>query len=266
MQEAMERVIATMWDRYSEPLSLTEMADTAILSRFHFSRVFRTMTGTSPCRFLAAVRLYKAKNLLLETSLSVTDISYMVGYNSLGTFTSRFTWSVGASPARYRLLSHVGMPLVPSYSSPNDARPTGVVNGLVNMPDTGAPLRVYIAAFDSPIAQGLPTSCDVLDSSGPYHLGSMPPGDWFIRAAAVATTDVDPRPWIRRPLFVGECHRITVRPGHSGKIDLDMHPVGPLDLPILLALPELDSVSFPEAEPAPDLRPHTAGEVVMQPG
>src|SRR5579859_5367880 len=108
MQAAIERAIDTMWARYHEPLSLADIADTAILSKFYFSRVFRNFTGTSPGRFLTAIRLSKAKQLLLETSLSVAEISYMVGYNSLGTFTSRFTHSVGVSPARYRALSQAG--------------------------------------------------------------------------------------------------------------------------------------------------------------
>jgi len=95
MQAAVERAIKSMWERYDEPLTLAELADAAILSRFYFSRVFRNVTGTSPGRFLTAIRLYKAKNLLLSTSLSVTELSYRVGYNSLGTFTTRFTKSVG---------------------------------------------------------------------------------------------------------------------------------------------------------------------------
>ena len=78
MQSAVERVITNMWERYDEPLSLEEMADMAVFSRFYFSRVRRSITGTSPGRFLTAIRLYRAKNLLLETTMSVTDISYQV--------------------------------------------------------------------------------------------------------------------------------------------------------------------------------------------
>src|SRR3954453_10028451 len=110
MQKAVEREISIMWDRYHEPLSLDAMAGSAFLSRFHFSRIFRSATGTSPGRFLAAIRLYKAKNLLLETDMSVTDIAYEVGYNSLGTFISRFTRSVGVPPSRYRWLAEHGIP------------------------------------------------------------------------------------------------------------------------------------------------------------
>ncbi len=79
-QLAVQQSISAMWNRHGEQLSLDELADCAILSKFYFSRVFRSATGTSPGRFLTAIRLFKTKNLLLETSLHVTDIAYRVGY------------------------------------------------------------------------------------------------------------------------------------------------------------------------------------------
>lgn len=248
MQAAVERAIQVMWDRYDEPLTLSEMASAASLSRFHFSRVFRSLTGTSPCRFLAAVRLSKAKDILLQSSRNVTDIAYDVGYNSLGTFTSRFTKSVGVSPARYRQLSRSGMP-APLPAAVPGAR--GVVQGLVGSPATATatPLRIYIGAFDSPIAQGMPVACDVLDAPGPFRLDAVPDGSWFIRAAAVALRDVDPRPWIRRPLFVGAVEPLHIRREKSVDLDLELHPLGLLDLPVLVALPELDGASLPEVAP-----------------
>jgi AraC family transcriptional regulator len=248
-QHAVERAILTMWRRYHEPLSLTELADTAILSKFYFSRVFRSVTGTSPVRFLTAVRLAKAKRLLLETSLSVTDIAYGVGYNSLGTFTSRFTRSVGASPAKYRMLSDVGIPAISSpFALANPLR-FGTVTGKVTLPTTDVPVRVYIGAFNSPVVEGMPTSCDILDSSGFYELPRLPEGEWFIRAAAVAVRNVDPRPWLRTPLYVGSSRPVIVRGNSSFDIDLAMRRFTSLDLPVLLALPELDSRHLPELVP-----------------
>jgi len=253
MQKAIEQAIATMWDRYDQPLSLSEVADTAILSRFYFSRVFRTVTGTSPGRFLAAIRLQRAKNILLESSLSVTDISYRVGYNSPGTFTSRFTSSVGMSPTRYRWMSHVGMAPLPEQEMPAQAiapkaadRGFGAVHGRLGMPQTDTPMRIYVGAFNGPIAQGLPVSCDILESSGSYLLNAVPAGTWYIRAVAVAVRDVDPRPWARRPLLVGAGNPVEIRSGIAVNVDITMHPTCALDLPVLLALPELDSRLVPE--------------------
>lgn len=244
LKEAVERAISSMWAHYDEPLSLDDIADAAILSKFYFSRVFRSVTGTSPGRFLTAVRLYKAKNLLLETSLTVTDISYQVGFNSLGTFTTRFTYSVGVSPARFRSLSYLGLP--PPRTSDTDGRgQTGTTHGTVVLPSNEAPLRIYVGAFSSPIVEGVPESCDILTGlpddcrEHRYRLLSVPVGKWFIRAVGVRHIDVDPRPWARQPLFVGSAP-VTVRADRDVEVDVAMRAVSRTDLPILLALPELD--------------------------
>src|SRR4026209_2039580 len=90
-RRAVERVITNARERLSEPISLHDMSRVAYLSAFHFNRVFHEITGLPPAKFIAAMRLDEAKRLLLNTHLSITDICYDVGYNSLGTFTRRFT-------------------------------------------------------------------------------------------------------------------------------------------------------------------------------
>jgi AraC family transcriptional regulator len=106
MNSAVDRAVNCIWERYGDPLSLADMARSAMLSRFHFARVFEKQTGVSPGRFLAAVRIYQAKRLLLLSSMSVAGVSSAVGYGSLGSFTSHFTDSVGISPDRFRHASH----------------------------------------------------------------------------------------------------------------------------------------------------------------
>jgi len=239
VQKAVERVITNMWERYDEPLSLEEMADMAVFSRFYFSRVFRSITGTSPGRFLTAIRLYKAKNLLLETSTSVTDISYQVGYNSPGTFSSRFTRSVGISPARYRYLSETG---IPAPTCQGGAGPDiGGVRGTLTARDAGVPTRVYVALFDSTIAQGAPLACAVLDGGGNFELATVPDGQCYLHATAVALHNLDPRPWLRRPLLLSTARPVRVVAGRSVTANVDLRPPRLTDLPILAALPELDS-------------------------
>jgi AraC family transcriptional regulator len=239
VQTAVERVITNMWDRYDEPLSLEEMAGMAVFSRFYFSRVFRSITGTSPGRFLTAIRLYKAKNLLLETSMSVTDISYQVGYNSPGTFSSRFTRSVGISPARYRYLSEAGIP-APESPVPAEHQ-VGAVQGSVTAPEPGAPTRVYVSLFDSTIPQGTPIACAILDGTGSYELPAVPEGQWFLHATAVAVHNLDPRPWMRKPVFLAASRPVKVVAGRTATAHVELRPPRLTDLPILLALPELDS-------------------------
>ncbi|MFC4032427.1 helix-turn-helix transcriptional regulator [Streptomyces polygonati] len=238
---AIERTITIMWNRYADPLTLEELAEAAIFSKFYYSRVFRDVTGTSPGRFLSAIRLFMAKRHLLETPSSVTEISYRVGYNSLGTFTSRFTRSVGISPAKYRFLAEGGLPQIMPFGMSCPDQRLSSISGLLTIPDGYGPLRVYVGAFNTPIVEGLPQSCDILDGAGPFQL-SIPDGEWFVRAAAVPTGDQEPDggPRIRTPPLIGAAWPVTVAGGHAYTSDVQLRPVGPFDLPILLALPELD--------------------------
>lgn len=241
MHKEVERAITTMWDRYGEPLTLADLARSAILSKFYFSRVFRTATGTTPGRFLSAIRLHKAKNFLLSSSLSVTDISYQVGYNSTGTFTSRFTRSVGLTPTRYRMQAlHDAAPPVPLPHAAGGPD-TAAIRGFVRLPADTPPSRVHIGTFTGPLAEGVPSSHTVVDGSGPFLLTGIPAGTWHVIAVAVATHGLDPRPWKRWPVAVGSGPLVTARPGAELEAEIAMHAPSLLDTPVLLALPELDT-------------------------
>lgn len=260
-----------MWEHYNEPLSLDDLADTAILSKFYFARVFRSITGTTPARFLTAIRLYQAKKLLHQTSFNVTDIVYMVGFNSLGTFTTRFSKSVGMTPSRFRSLSHSGFPNF-SPTGTTGHPPTIAVGGTVVLPPTSTPLRIYVGAFSSPIVEGIPVSCDIIDvpANGDrmrrFRLDAVPAGEWHVRATAVAVrwADVDPRPWARHPLFVGAGKPLVKPSDRNLNFRIPMRVMDLIDVPILLALPELDNRSFLEpmqstrSTPQPAVRWHKA--------
>ena len=88
---ATEQIVSWMREHLDQEISMEEMAEKAGVTPFHFLRTFRRWTGVTPALFLSALRLEEAKRLLLTTDRSVTDICFDVGYNSLGTFTTRFT-------------------------------------------------------------------------------------------------------------------------------------------------------------------------------
>lgn len=265
VNSAIERAVARIWEGYSEPLSLSDIASSAILSRFHFSRVFRDATGVSPVRFLFAVRIYQAKRLLASTSLSVTDISLAVGYNSLGSFTNRFTDSVGASPTRFRRMCRDGIrPLVgaPSVKAGHD----GTVIGTVRLPAEYRPARVYVGVFQTPIVQCRPLSWTIVQAGdgepAHYRLTGVPPGDWFIRAVAAADS-TDPEPWTRRSMLVGGGGPVPVSSSAATCVDIALRPRLRTDLPILFAIPDLDpqdigALDEAESAPAAQLRPVAA--------
>src|ERR1700740_1847406 len=83
--------------RYFEPLSVSDLADAAGLSRAHFSREFRRAYGESPHAYLLTRRLERAAALLRGTDHSVASICFSVGLQSVGSFTPRLTRTYGGS-------------------------------------------------------------------------------------------------------------------------------------------------------------------------
>src|SRR5688572_20079597 len=88
--------------RYFEPLGVEELARAAGLSRAHFSREFRRAFGEAPHSYLLTRRLERAAALLRNTDRSVADICLSVGLQSIGSFTTSFKRTYGASPTAYR--------------------------------------------------------------------------------------------------------------------------------------------------------------------
>ena len=101
---AIGTVIAAMRADVGYPYTLDTFAEMANYSPFHFARLFRHAIGIPPGEFLAALRFHRAKDLILNTDLSITDICFEVGFSSLGTFSSRFKQLVGVNPADLRAL------------------------------------------------------------------------------------------------------------------------------------------------------------------
>ncbi len=87
---------------FAQPLSIERLAALAALSPFQFIRAFRAATGSTPHRYVRARRIDRARELLVTTSMSVTEICDAVGFRSLGSFSAVFKRLTGHAPAHYR--------------------------------------------------------------------------------------------------------------------------------------------------------------------
>jgi|SRR5919197_2142899 transcriptional regulator GlxA family with amidase domain len=88
--------------RLAERITVARLARRAGLSTFHFIRVFRTATGTTPHQYVRARRIDRARHLLATTPMPVTEVCAAVGFRSLGSFSRIFRAATGESPAAYR--------------------------------------------------------------------------------------------------------------------------------------------------------------------
>jgi AraC-like DNA-binding protein len=107
---------------FSLALNVPAMAREAFMSTAHFSRKFHTAYGETPHTYLMTRRLERAKALLREGT-SVSDTCVAVGWTSLGSFSSRFSEVVGATPTQYRERDHRGLEVVPPCVSRFVTRP-----------------------------------------------------------------------------------------------------------------------------------------------
>ncbi|MEU4064953.1 AraC family transcriptional regulator [Streptomyces wedmorensis] len=243
MDTAVERAIEFIRERYGKPLTLTEIAESALLSRFYFTRLFKEETGITPGRFLAAIRIHQAKRLIETTSMSITDISHAVGYNSLGSFTNSFTASVGVSPSRFRRLTRDGGDGLPG-PEPTEWTGLGTIAGTISLPTGHGNARVFLGAFGTPVVQHPSVASGVIDvpSGRPscYSLKNVPEGSWYLLAVAVAD-GLGPDPADGRTPLVGDGPKsVTVTADTVTSAAVRLRPARPADPPVLLALPELE--------------------------
>ena len=246
---AIERVIAEMRSTSDGALSLEEMSEVAHLSPYHFARTFRKVTGISPGEFMTSLRIERAKHLLLNTDLKVSEVCFEGGYNSLGTFTTRFTQLVGLSPTQLRRLPAEAAPVLdllgsdgffsaPSSNFYSTAATHSGVSGRITTPDISEVL-IFVGLFPGAIPQHRPVAGTILTSPGAYRLSPVPDGRYHLMAAALPR-QVDPLAYLlpdsdlrvgRSPSPVVVHRGVTSAPTH-----IALHPPRNTDPPILVAL------------------------------
>jgi AraC-like DNA-binding protein len=247
-RRAVERVITSARERLCEPISLHDMSRVAYLSTFHFNRVFHQITGLPPAKFISAMRLDEAKRLLLNSNLSITDICFEVGYNSLSTFTRRFTQRVGLGPREFRYLAERITPasvesLFAHYAELTDrATLHSSVEGIVDFPKPGGG-PIFVGLFHTHAPQSRPIGGALLTSAGAFRIGPVPDGIYHLLAAALPPL-ADTLGYLlpdSTNLLVGTANGpVIVRDGRaSDQFKISLRPMALTDPPLLVSLPFL---------------------------
>ncbi|BBP59744.1 AraC family transcriptional regulator [Pseudomonas sp. St316] len=100
-------------DGLSDTLEIAELAKACALSRSHFSRAFKCSTGQSPQAWIRSQRIARAKQLIRETDLTLTQISLECGFCDQAHFCHIFTHSEGINPFAWRCRELRAQPYTP---------------------------------------------------------------------------------------------------------------------------------------------------------
>ncbi len=245
-EAAIGRAITAMRMSPDVAYTIDTLAEITNFSPFHFARLFRSMIGIPPGEFLTALRYDRAKQLLLTTNLSVTDICYEVGYDSLGTFSSRFKQLVGVGPAGFRALPEVMESIsvetpAPVISSPREFGTSATVRGSFMNPPAG--YYAYVGLFPASIARGQPVAGTRIPANAPFELGELPRGQYRLLCAAIPAGNSCSSRLLPGAEMQVSSHPeiISIETGFEHyELTLMTRPLGPSDPPVLIALPTLD--------------------------
>lgn len=242
-RRSISRVVRAMGERLARPMSNAEMAEIACFSPCHFNRLFHRVTGIPPIQFHYALRIARAKELLATSDLCITDICYEVGYNSLGTFISRFNELVGLSPSGFRRFARRidGMRLADFAAAHGERRyvpPAGErIVGRIER-DGCEDGIVVTGLFRRAIPEGRPSACALMGDGGNYALPRPEGGDWHVLSVAVPWNTSGLRLITFDGLSRGRSGTLTVHDGHwRGDSAIRLSPPTPLDPPILAGIP-----------------------------
>lgn len=89
-------------ENYNKPITLDDLCSSININKSYFCTIFKEHTGETFSRYLSHYRIKKAKKLLKDTNLSITDIALTVGFNSVNYFNNNFKRLTDMTPAQYR--------------------------------------------------------------------------------------------------------------------------------------------------------------------
>jgi AraC-like DNA-binding protein len=106
-RDEIEKVINYIQLNYSQKIILDDLIKIAFMSKYYFLRIFKRQIGMSPYEYLLNYRINKAKELLKNTELSISEICLAVGFQDYNNFIREFKENVGFPPLNYKKHSNI---------------------------------------------------------------------------------------------------------------------------------------------------------------
>ncbi|MEE0928513.1 MAG: AraC family transcriptional regulator [Acutalibacteraceae bacterium] len=102
LQERIRIVINTINTHINEPINLDDCAKKCFVSRERFNHMFKEQTGYPPLQYINKLRIERAKQLLADAGLSVSECAETLGFTDVNYFSRLFRKFTGVSPSKYK--------------------------------------------------------------------------------------------------------------------------------------------------------------------
>lgn len=228
---AVQQVIQYMKEHLDEPMTTQQLADLAGYSSFHFSRVFKRVTGISVRQYLSALRVESGKTELLKRPSLLVKIGMTIGLSSPGTFNTRFKQFVGLSPKRFRSTSESLHQYVNQYENKPLSWAEEELNDLprihcqIEAPENFRGM-IYVGVFPRPVPDQKPISGTAVNlRNRACILTRIPAGTYYVLAAGI--------PWSLNPRDY-----YLLNNSLRGKLDNPVHIDETTDLSVKITLRE----------------------------
>lgn len=105
LYKRLSRAMDVLRSGFCGQISLEQLAAEACLSKYHFLRLFRTAYGLSPYQYIQHLRIEKARVLLTDSVMPISDLADLLGFDNSQSFSRLFFQKMGVYPTQYRLQS-----------------------------------------------------------------------------------------------------------------------------------------------------------------
>lgn len=238
------QTIEYMKNHLQEDITSEQLAQLVGYSPYHFSRVFKEVTGVPPRHYLSALRIEAGKESLVNPSDSILRAVLRVGFRSTGTFSSKFKQFVGLSPKQFQKNINTLHRFINDYDIETVLQPLEVLSPSVTCNVVAPPNfkgLIFVGLFPRPIPDQAPIVGTVINQNQTScTFSNVPEGKYYVLAAAI-TKSLNPKNYF---VLSRALRGIAKEP-----IDTELHAYSftevtlreplPFDPPILINLPKL---------------------------
>ncbi|RSD29038.1 helix-turn-helix domain-containing protein [Mesobacillus subterraneus] len=243
--QAVTKAIQFMKQNLDEELTSERLADIAGYSPYHFTRVFKEVTGASPRHYLSALRIEEGKaRLIKRDSESILKTVMMIGFRSLGSFSTKFKQFVGLSPKQFRTSADKLHQFMNEYEDVewcySSQLRLPVIKCRIECPPDFRGL-IFVGLFSRPIPDEKPImGTAIRPEQSEYIFSKVPDGTYYVLAAAIPWS-LDPRDYflLSKNLRGKAKEPMEITEGISKEVSIKLRPPLPYDPPILINLPKL---------------------------